>query len=474
MLWLCISFPRLPLEALALNVPEPVAVTTTAGRSRRIVLGNPTAEQLGFVPGMDYVTAVAIHPALRAVERNLRAERRALERLAAWSYQWSSFVTTHCAASVDTAEVSSIWLEIAASFTLFGGREALLRSIEHGLLELGYSYRLGIAHTLEGAAVLARAERRVVASSAETLRRHLDSLPVAQLALPVTMIFELKRAGLRTVGELIELPRDALARRFGPQVSDYFARLLGEAPDARVAFQLPKKYRARFELGAEVESTESLLFPLRRMLGEFAGYLRAIDSAIQRFTLVLKDRQGVTRIAIGLSAPGRDAERLFALTRERLERVQLERPVIELGLRADRFTEPAVRQNDFFTSVSQDSEEFQQVLDKLAARLGPEAVQGFALVADHRPEKAWTYTEPGTKGPRDEWPAPRPLWLLPEPRRIASPLMVCDGPERIEGGWWSGVDVERDYYYSCTESGTWLWVFRDRLDGEWYVQGICG
>jgi protein ImuB len=473
MLWLCISLPRLPIEALMLNVPEPVVVTLTVGRARRIVLGNPTAEQLGFTSGMDYVTASAIHPSLRAVERNVRSERQALERLAAWAYQWSSFVTTHCADTEANGDVSAVWLEIAASFALFGGREALLQKIESGLHELGYSFLPGVAHTLEGAAVLARAERRVIASSAEALQRQLQNLTLAHLALPQSVSFELRRAGIRTIDAFLSLPADAVARRFGPQISHYVARLLGTAPDVREAFRLPKKYRARFELGTEIDNTEALLFPLRRMLSEFAGYLRAIDGAVQRFTLVLKSRKGVLRIGIGLSAPGRDGERLFALTRERLERVQLAEPVTELALRADRFSAPAVRQDDLFTRVRQESEEFQQVLDKLAARLGPQALQSFALVADHRPEKAWRVAEPGAGSGRYELPMPRPLWLLAEPRRIAAPA-TAQGPERIESGWWSGEDAQRDYYYSRTENGTWLWLFRNRVDGEWYVQGICG
>src|SRR6185436_19460318 len=88
--------------------------------------------------------------------------------------------------------------------------------------------------------------------------------------------------GIRTVGLLVGLPRDGVAKRFSPEVMDYLDRLMGTAPDPRPAFRLPPKYHARFEFEAEVRNTEALLFPLRRMLSEFVGFLRARDTGVQK------------------------------------------------------------------------------------------------------------------------------------------------------------------------------------------------
>ncbi|MBC7984626.1 MAG: DNA polymerase Y family protein [Candidatus Obscuribacterales bacterium] len=473
MLWLCICFPRLPFDALSLNDSALAVVTLTHKRSRRILVSSKAAAHLQLTTGMDFATAATLCANLNAIDRNSRAEHKALERLAAWAYQWSSFVTLQLADPKSLTEHSMLWLEIAASFKLFGGHAALLKRIENELAALNYEYQLGVACTLEGAALMARAQRRVIADTPTVLRRHLSKLSINLLALPDSVIFELQRAGIRAIETFIDLPRDAVARRFGPNVNTYLDKLLGIAADPRPAFQLPKKYRARYELGAEIINTEALLFPLRRMLGELQGYLRAIDSGVQRFILHLKHRQGSTRIAIGFSVPERNAERFFSLGRERLERVVLPAPVIEIGLQADHFSLPTTLQSELFANAQQSTEQFQQVLDKLTARLGDEAVKGFSLLADHRPEAAWTASNPGAISPTPTVTAPRPLWLLAQPRRIDAPNTSLNEPERIESGWWDGGDMQRDYYFVRAANGSGCWIYCDHRN-DWYLHGVCG
>jgi protein ImuB len=472
MLWLCISFPRLPFAALSLDDATLSVITVTAGRRRRILLPSKAAEKINLCAGMDYATAATLCADLKATERNPRAERKALDRLAAWAYQWSSFVTLRQANPKSLTEHSTLWLEIAASFKLFGGCQALLQRIEAELQKLDLDYRLGVAASLEGAALLARANKRIVADTPKILRRHIEPLPLSLLALDETIIFELQRAGIRDIRTLLELPRAALARRFGPQANNYLDRLLGVAADPRPLFQLPKKYRAQCELGAEVTSTEALLFPLRRMLGELQGYLRAIDSGVQQFTIHLLQRDGSTPIAIGFSSAERRAEQFFAIVRERFERLALPAPVLEIKIQADRFTQPAVKQAAIFAD-DQHTEQFDHVLDKLRARLGESAVHYCRSIADHRPEKAWSHSDaPVTFS--HAVAASRPLWLLPNPRPLSAPTKALANGERIEGGWWDGDDTARDYCVLSAANGARYWIYRDLKSDEWFVHGIWG
>ena len=66
----------------------------------------------------------------------------------------------------------------------------------------------------------------------------------------------------------------------------------------------------------------------------------------------------------------------------------------------------------------------------------------------------------------------RPLWLLPEPRALGEAPRCLRGPERIEGGWWDGADVQRDYYVTETGEGARLWVYREQLSGRWFLHGL--
>jgi protein ImuB len=422
-LWLCIRLPRLSHEALAASAqPAASAAATT---------------------------------------------HAAMERLAAWAYQWSSLV------SYRLPEGPLLWLEIGASRALFGGHAALLAQLEAELTQLGYSHVCALAPSPTGAALLTHVGQERCVTTRSQLRLRLEPLPLSLLALPQAVLAALQSAGLRRIGQVLVLPAAAIARRFGPQTCLYLRRLCGTASDPRPAWRLPATYRARFEFGSEVHATTALLFPLRRLLLEFQGYLRGRDCAVLRFTLGFEHRHATSALTIGMSAPTRDAAQFLLLARERLQAVVLPAAVNALSLEALEFTAATVVQADFFGSDAQQLQQLQLLLDRLRARLGDEQVRGLALTADHRPERAWGFVTPEQSAPTPDTRAPaRPCTLLQNPRRIEPPERLLSGPERIESGWWDGGDATRDYYVAGAEDGARLWVFQDLAEGAWYLQGL--
>jgi len=146
-----------------------------------------------------------------------------------------------------------------------------------------------------------------------------------------------------------------------------------------------------------------------------------------------------------------------------------------------------------------------QLVERLRARLGTEAVYGLCLIPEHRPELAWRVAEPAlpeTMRTRGRHPKPKgapasaegkPLWLLAEPQLLDGDEQPCfegmlefeSGPERIESGWWDGRDVRRDYYVARNPAGVRLWVFRNRdrassaagapgSVNRWFLHGVFG
>ncbi len=477
MLWLCLSLPQLPLEALRTREElTPTIVTACEGSARWVVCCNEAAEQSHLKASMNYTVALAICPQVIMLERNLQAEHSALTRLAAWGYQFSStIILGEISPNPHQARHAALWLEIGASLKLFGGFRSLIETLEKELTLLSYTYRLGVGPTLEGAALLARAEIRVAATTPEALYARIRNLPIHRLTLPTQMCQQLDTVGVRTIGLLLELPRDAIAKRFGPEVSDFLDRLMGRAADPRPAFALPRRYDAQFNFDFELKNTEALLFPLKRMLQEFVGFLRGQDVCVQSFHLLFEHReQPATHVRIGLSTPDRSSDKFLTLVREQLERLELPAHTIGLRLIADRFTAPATQQSDFFSHALQQGEDWAHTVDRIAARLGDESVFGLKLVADHRPEKSWSKATPGEKRRNIDFPE-RPLWLLPEPKPLELSAMpqIAAGPERIESGWWDSDDVQRDYYIVRTSDGPDLWVYRDLArNGEWYLHGF--
>jgi protein ImuB len=295
----------------------------------------------------------------------------------------------------------------------------------------------------------------------------------------------LHNAGLRCVGELLALPAASIAQRFGPDASRYLQRLRGAAPEPLRCVQAPAQFDSRCEFPDAITDATALLFSLQRLLAGLQGYLRARDRAVQRYTLRLEHQRGtVTRLAIGLARPSRDAAQLLVLARERLAATALTAPVHGLGVEAHELLHPLLLQNDLFSGAAQQSEQLQQVLDRLAARLGASAVQALSSADEHRPERAWrmhaaqltapTVTAVGPASTHQGISAVpgRPCWLLPEPRRIDTPRELLAGPERIESGWWDGADMARDYYLARGAHGAQLWVFQDLRGGGWHLHGI--
>jgi protein ImuB len=421
-------------------------------------------------------------PALRH-EALAADEGEALERLSAWAYQWSSQVSHRRG---DENQAPLLWLELAGSRALFGEPAALRVRIGQSLAGMGYSHVCAIAPSPAAAALLTLGQApRCVLTRAE-LPNQLAPLPLAWLELPAETLEALRSAGLTRIGEVLAMPRAALARRFGPGCCDYLARLMSELNDPQPRFQLPQVYRARCVFDYDLHDTQGLLFPLQRLLQEFQGYLRARDRAVLSFQLELEHVRRTcgsrehSCLTIGLSTPTREAARFLSLVRERLQRLVLRAPVSALTLAADVFTSPQIMQSDLFDSDAQQLGELAHLLDRLRARLGTEAVQSLQLQADHRPERALACapaapaaeTAPLASGTLLPSHPPRPAALLTDPQPIEPPVTLLGGPERIASGWWDGDEVQRDYYLAQATDGSRQWIFHDLREGTWYLQGL--
>jgi protein ImuB len=54
-------------------------------------------------------------------------------------------------------------------------------------------------------------------------------------------------------------------------------------------------------------------------------------------------------------------------------------------------------------------------------------------------------------------------------------LRLLGDPERIETGWWDGIEIARDYYTAIDIHGVRLWIFRERAaPHRWFLHGVFG
>jgi protein ImuB len=467
-LWLALYFPYFALE-LRQSLDAPLAIIEKHGSRRYLIAVNAAARAAKLHRGLDAATALARLPTLKLIERSKSAELHAMKAVAAWAEQYSS--TVHF-----DERRWMLWFEVGASLAYFGGLDALRQHVDESIESLGYTAQQGIAPTVECAALLAVHPNSSAVQRKSELIAAITPLPLRLLYLPSDTLEVLRGVGWQAIGDVLSIPRDQLVRRFGDDVTLYIQKLLGELPDPRKAYRAPATYRRRFDLADPIHVVEALLFPLRRLLGELQGYLRARDTALQRLTLELRHhKQPPTLLELRTTAPQRDSGRLLALLREQLDRTPFPDAVTELLLSVDQFVDLGDTQLDLFNTRPQKQNEWGDLLDKLRARLGDQAVRRLGLRNDHRPEQAWCVmkqddiTKDAITLSADE--PERPFWLL-ESTPLRQLPRLLGKPERIESGWWTGNECRRDYYIAETEEGSRWWLYRDEKTKHWFLHGM--
>ena len=201
-------------------------------------------------------------------------------------------------------------------------------------------------------------------------------------------------------------------------------------------------------------------------------------------------------ITIRTATATRNLEHLSRLLAEHLSKVELLAPVGDLELLATEVHDFQEISGSLMPNAERNGESLSVVLERIAARLGPEKVLRPVMVEDHRVEWA-VHWQPAPQPQARQLPQarglPQPTFILEQPLKLAvkgqlpfyqGRLQLLSGPHRVEGGWWHRVrqadthvaqTIYRDYWVALSEHAGVLWVFQTRLADEasasWYLQG---
>jgi protein ImuB len=507
-LWCALHLPALCFEAVWHEGPAPAGIARAVidgdNRVQRLLAIDPSARAPGVQPGMTLAAALAACPALQVRPRDARRERLQLVALAEAALAFTPRVSLE--------PPDELLLELQGSLRLFGGAEVLTQRLRDVAAQLGLSARFAWAPTPRAALAGARGARGFRALHEAQLVGQLAPLPVTVLREPVPVVARLASMGVRTLGELLRLPRAGLAQRFGPALPLLLDRLVGRAREPRRAFVPAVRFRGRCEPQYELSSHAALLSHLEPLLAELEQFLRRRQCTLTALRIRLRHRapQASTGFELRLAAPEFAAQRFAALLAEHFARLVLPAPVRRIELRSGELlplagaaaastASAAANGSDSLWRPGEQGgavgRETPALLERLRARLGHAAVHGLCLIPDHRPEASWRIAEPAlpctaTAANANATVATalahglrarqrrRPLWLLATPRRLgALPAgwRLLDGPERIETGWWDGHDIARDYYLLRDADGAELWAFRDRqAPHDWFLHGVFG
>ena len=543
LLWIALHLPLLSLESFAALLPvnesadRPIALLD----AHEIRSANAAAQALGVKAGIKRATALALAPHLLMGQADAIRDAEALQAVAHAALAFTPMVVIQPPSEASPGEAPhTVLLEVQASLRCFGGLARLERRLLDSLAPLGHRVHLVVAGTALGAALLARVHSRLHCPDLGATRQALDGAPLWLLGPGRAHWEALQGMGLHTFSDLQGVPRGGLARRFGELVLGEFDRATGARPDPRVPIALPPVFESRLELFARADTTEQLMHGAAVLLARLFAWLSAQHAFVRRFELVMAhekrsrrdtDSAAFTTLEVALAEPSRDSAHLLVLLRERLARLQLPAPTMELSLRAQDIARRAPPNAELFPTQASEREGLTRLIERVQARLGREQVQRLARRDDHRPERttvqivadarmrpARASSTPSAsmndEGARasssaarpipsssvlaEESPASpvrspaalvRPAWLIepPEPLRQEGgilkvdgrPVQLLNGPERIESGWWDDARIERDYFIAQLPDGALVWLFRERVPAPgaapgWFLQGRFG
>lgn len=536
---LAIWFARLAIERWALNNSPadtaPLVLIADTAHGPRITAATRAGLDAGARPGMMLADARALCPSLAVAPADPSGDLAFLENLALWAQRWGPW------SALDPPD--GLVVDVTGAAHLFGGEAALLADARARLAARGLSARLAIAPTAGAAWALAHhgAEMAILPPFPSSLRGGkadeaiqslarngagllrdarndedgmglLESLPVAALRLDPAVLTVLRRLGLKRIGDLSGVARDALARRFrsahAPAANPLIRldQLLGRVPEPLlpvVSVAVPLVQRRLME---PIRHRPLLDRVLGDLCADMARLLEGRAEGARRLELGLWKVDGavVTR-HLELAAASRDGAHMAGLFGRKLDDVDAGFGIELARLRAPWSEPVALAQKDFEAVAETRGTSLAACIDRLSVRLGAEAIRRPLLRASHIPERAQRWGAPLEVGGAEQESLAfhtRPLKLLDRaepiavlyatpdglPRRFrwrgeVHEVMRAEGPERIAPEWWRERSTVRlrDYYRVEDGEGRRYWIYRHGLSGdgrggnpEWYLQGLYG
>ena len=478
-----------PLKALYLGETSPPRRPALSPRLRPDRLW--IAVHLPAFP-LEALVRQSHQPSGTIAETPAAAEHRELVSLACWARRITPLVSLE--------PPQALVLEVGGSLKLWGGLDSIKVAFNKELVQRRLTAHLCAAPTALAALWLARGGHEDVLTAKQLVGR-LGALPLRVTGWPQATRRLLKKMGIGAVGDCLRLPRDGLVRRVGQRYLDDLDQSLGQQQDLRAAFCPDRRFSSVVEFQEEVAEPQVIADAGKKLILRLAEALHRHQVQIASCRYGFHHlRRPPTVVGINQVVPTYEAQKITDLFLSRLETLSLPAPVTALSLTTGKTTPMAGLNSTLFPACPEIAPKttLGELIARLRTRLGAEDIHGLELTEDHRPEAAWCQVQDhGPEAARSKVKNPRagpvvakdasghpqrPLWLLPAPVRVAvadggrKHLRLESGPERVEAGWWEGLDTSRDYYVARGSRGKRLWVFRDRRSdrGDWYLHGIFG
>lgn len=376
-----IFIPNFSLQAVLRHDPElrerAVALVDPAFTRPLIVQLTSTAQSEGVCAGLTASQAMARCAGLLIKSRSPAQEQSATEVLLQTAYAFSPNIES-TAPGVCTLELKGL-----AFGSNGNSMEQWGEKITQVLAQFYIEAKIGFAPTPELALLTAK---NVAAGGTPAATLPVESFPISSLEPSPEILEILQHWGIRTVSELLSLGKDQVTERLGPAAAELFDRV---SPDSSRPLKLvvpTEEFAEQMEFENEIETTEPLLFVLRRFVEQLSRRLELIYLVVAEFHLQL----GLSSCAkyerlFKIPAPTGNIEILFRMLQTHLETVRTDSPITSLRLVA-RPAIPEAQQFGLFESTLRDPNQFAETLARLTGLCGADRVGTPQLLSTHKPD----------------------------------------------------------------------------------------
>lgn len=427
---------------------------------------NAPAKHQGVSRGLRFTDAKARCPDLASEDIDRAADARALTALGHWMIRIAPMV------AIDGLD--GLMIETTGCAHLYGGEDGMVQDISRLFDRDKIPVQWGLASTPGAASALARAKPGTrLAPGGEG--EGLANLPVSALRLSDDAQLLLRRFGLTRIGQLYDIDRIALARRFRSREAADAVRLrldqaLGLRREPLDPLRPAPSLSARLPCPEPIGSSEAIEAGLETLAHNLCVELAGLGQGARGYTLLaFRADGGVSEVSITLARPVRDAAHIKRLFAEKIDQIDpgfgIDCLVLE-ALRAGPMETGVTPLSGDLASSDVDDAAVAALADRITAKLGEGSVRLASFTESHLPERAETHRayagQTITAPSLSPMAGPRPLRLVDPPervtvlaevpdgppqrfvwRRVARRVVRADGPERISPEWWRSMSAPK-------------------------------
>lgn len=424
-----------------------------------VAAANAAAEGFGISPRMRFTDAKANCPKLLHDDIDRGADAAALRALGDWMVRIAPLI------AIDGTD--GLMMETTGCAHLYGGEADMLAEVSRLLDRDHIPHQVAIAGTPGAAYALAREDAGAILGTGDEATG-LANLSTSALRISAEAQTLLRRFGLTRIGQLYDIDRKALARRFrSREAADAVLLRLDQALGVRneplTPLRAPPLHTARLNCPEPLQTGEAIRIGLEQLAGELCEELKRLGQGARVFVLRAFRSDGTTSHAeITLARPVSTPDHILRLFDERLARIDpgfgIDLLLLE-ALRAGAMETGAVALSGDLAASDTDAVALAALADRVTAKLGHGAVSALAPQESYLPERAEVRADfDGNFSAATERAAParpRPIRMIDPPetirvlaevpdgppqhfvwRRVARRVTRADGPERIGPEWW--------------------------------------